>query len=408
MKLRQYQIDLSEKGSDIINHFGMVMLNMQVRTGKTLTALNICKLQNANKVLFITKKKAISSIEGDYKKINCDFELKVINYESVSKVNEKYDIVICDEYHSMGAFPKPSKRVKDVKKIAYQSKIIYLSGTPSPESYSQLFHPLFISCYSPFIRYSNFYRWADDFVDVYKINYGYAIVNKYEKANFEKIKPFIEKICIDYTQSQAGFESVIKEHVVTVEMSDMTYKIANELKKNLFVKGKEEIILADTGVKLMGKLHQLYSGTVKFESGNSIIIDKTKADFIYNKFKGDKIAIFYKFKEELNALKSVFGDELTTELNDFETSSKNIALQIISGREGINLSKAKYLVYYNLDFSATSYWQSRDRLTTIDRKSNEIYFIFAKNGIEQEIYKRVMKKKDFTLTHFKKYVSVSN
>jgi hypothetical protein len=76
-------------------------------------------------------------------------------------------------------------------------------------------------------------------------------------------------------------------------------------------------------------------------------------------------------------------------------------LQIVSGREGINLSKAKYLVYYNVDFSATSYWQSRDRLTTIDRKSNDIYWIFAKKGLERLIYKRVMNKKDFTLSHFK-------
>ena len=55
----------------------------------------------------------------------------------------------------------------------------------------------------------------------------------------------------------------------------------------------------------------------------------------------------------------------------------------------------------NIDFSAVSYWQSRDRLTTMDRKINDIYWIFAKKGIENKIYKSVSNKKDFTLSVFK-------
>ena len=74
----------------------------------------------------------------------------------------------------------------------------------------------------------------------------------------------------------------------------------------------------------------------------------------------------------------------------------------MSGREGISLRKADALVYYNIDFSATSYWQSRDRMTTKDRLKNDIYWVFAEKGIESQIYKMVTKKKDYTLYHFKK------
>jgi hypothetical protein len=115
-----------------------------------------------------------------------------------------------------------------------------------------------------------------------------------------------------------------------------------------------------------------------------------------------KVGIFYKFKEELEALKQVYGDMLTTELSEFDSTDKTIALQIVTGREGISLRKAKYLVYYNIDFSATSYWQSKDRMTTIDRPENEVYWIFSKGGIEHDIYKAVTKKKDYTVQHFKK------
>jgi hypothetical protein len=99
----------------------------------------------------------------------------------------------------------------------------------------------------------------------------------------------------------------------------------------------------------------------------------------------------------------VFGPEnLTTELSVFEETNKSIALQIVSGREGISLKKAEYLIYYNIDFSATSYWQSRDRMTTKDRLESDVYWIFAEKGIERSIYKAVQDKKDYTINHFKK------
>jgi hypothetical protein len=186
-------------------------------------------------------------------------------------------------------------------------------------------------------------------------------------------------------------------------MKDSTYDMCSKLKKDLVLQGKEEVVLADTSVKLMQKLHQMYSGTVKFESGNSKVIDTSKAEFIKKRFGSNKIGIFYKFIEEYNALRQVFGDEnLTNNVEEFDSTSKNIALQIVSGREGISLRNADFLVFYNIDFSATSYWQARDRMTTMDRPDNNVYWIFARNGIEDSIYKSVVAKKNYTLTHFKK------
>jgi hypothetical protein len=163
-----------------------------------------------------------------------------------------------------------------------------------------------------------------------------------------------------------------------------------------------DVILGDTPVKLMQKLHQMYSGTVKFEDGSSTVLDHSKALYIKSRFKDQKIGIFYKFKEELNALKEVLGDSITTELEEFKNSTKSIALQIVSGREGLSLKEAKFLVYYNIDFSATSYWQSRDRMTTKERSNNEVFWLFSQGGIESKIYRAVTAKKNYTLNHFKK------
>jgi hypothetical protein len=133
-----------------------------------------------------------------------------------------------------------------------------------------------------------------------------------------------------------------------------------------------------------------------------MVIDLSKAEFIKERFSGSKIGIFYKFKEELNALKQVFDDNLTVDIDEFNSTDKNIALQIVSGREGISLKNADYLVFYNIDFSATSYFQAKDRMTTLTRMSNKVYWIFSKDGIEEKIYKAVKAKKKYTLNIFKK------
>jgi hypothetical protein len=210
-----------------------------------------------------------------------------------------------------------------------------------------------------------------------------------------------------FTQKDAGFTSEVNENVLYCKMADITYTIANRLKKDLVIQGIEETIMADTAVKLMSKLHQIYSGTIKFDSGNYKVLDTTKANFIKEKFHGKKIGIFYKFKAELMALQDVFKDELTTDIDEFNLSSKNIALQIVSGREGISLSNADFLVYYNLDYSATSYWQSRDRLTTMDRLINTVYYVFSEGGIEPKIYKSVLNKRSYTSNHFIKDHGIS-
>jgi SNF2 family DNA or RNA helicase len=403
-KFRDYQSDIIQRGTKIVRENGFLYLAMEVRTGKTLTSLGIAKYLFSEKVLFLTKKKAISSIESDYQTLSPSYDLFVTNYESIHKIPDtKWDLIICDEAHSMGAFPKPSKRAQQVKDIINLTKanVILLSGTPTPESYSQMYHQVYGIPKNPFAEYKNFYRFCDNFVNVTSKMINGLVMKDYSKG-LEKIIQVMEPFTINYTQEEAGFVAKTTEEIFEVELKESTYKLIKQLTRDLVVQGKEEVILGDTPVKLMMKLHQLYSGTIKFESGKSMVLDTSKAEFIKESWEGCQIAIFYKFKEELQALKEVFGDELTTDLDEFNSAFKSIALQIVSGREGISLKKAEYLVYYNIDFSATSYWQSKDRMTTKDRLENEVFWIFSKGGIEHEIYKAVTKKKDYTLAHFKK------
>jgi hypothetical protein len=406
-KYRPYQTEIIDKACKILSvpKSNFVYLSMEVRTGKTLTALGIAEKMNANRVLFVTRKKAISSIESDYEMLNGSFNLFTINYESLHKVTDiKFDMIVLDESHGLGSYPKPGKRNKEITRISKQSrgcKFILLSGTPTPESYSQMFHQVNFIPNNPFSAYVNFYKFSKTYVVPKQKRIGSMLVNDYSEGKKE-ILYAVRPYQISFTQEKAGFTSKVTEHFLTCKMLKRTGDMIERLKKDRVIEGQNETILADTPVKLLSKIHQMSGGTIKFDSGEIMVIDNSKATFIKNEFANKKIAIFYKFKAELVALQDAFGGRLTTDLDEFNKTDKNIALQIVSGREGISLKAADCLVMYNVDFSATSYWQSRDRLTTKERAENHVYWIFTDCGIEKEVYDAVSKKRDYTLAHFKK------
>jgi hypothetical protein len=329
-----------------------------------------------------------------------------------------YDIEIEDNHnylaegilvHNCGSFPKPGKSTKMFKDKYASKPMIFLSGTPCPESFTQMFHQFWVSYRSPWYGYKNFYRWADDYVNVKQKKINSFTINDYSAGIENKIMADISKYMVTFTQEEAGFQSKIDETILHVKMKPVTYQLADKLMKDLVIEGKDEVVLGDTAAKLLQKIHQLYSGTVKFESGRSMVIDTSKAEFIKERFAGKKIGIFYVFKAELDALRQVFGSEnLTTDIDEFNSTGKNIALQIVSGREGISLRNADYLVFYNIQHSAVSYFQGIDRMTTIDRPANEVFWIFSEGGIEDKIYKVVKGKKKYTTNIFKKDYKVKN
>jgi len=396
-KLRDYQKEIIDKGFKQCLKKGWCYLSMEVRTGKTLTALGIAAALGGVKkrVVFVTKKKAIESIESDVKLLNNNsINVEVINYESLHKLDLKthIDIWILDEAHKLGQIGKPSSKTKLLRNIIHgHSSVIFLSGTPTPENGSQIFHQMYVlGLKSPFVGL-NFYKWAKEYCFITQKMINGFMVKDYTDCHFD-----INKLnFLSYSQKEAGFKNEIIEHFLKVEMNKTTKHIIKKLRKDKVFKGKTDVILADTAVKEMQKIHQLSSGTcILEESGKSIIIDESKALFIKDYFKDEKIAIFYKFKAELEMLNKHF--DITQDIEEFNTTNKTIALQFVSGREGIKLEKADSIVAINIDFSATTYFQFRDRMTTIERLKSNVYFIISDCGIEKQIYNAVSKKKNFT------------
>lgn len=408
MTLRDYQIRISDEAKDILKQFGLVYLAMEPRTGKTLTSIVTAYKAGAKKVLFVTKKKAIDDIIEQAKSLGYEMQIVVTNYEQLHKYDKKWDLVIVDEAHSIGAFPMKSNRCEELKRICVDTPIIYLSGTPSPESYSQLYHQFFISSFNPFKKWPTFYKWAHEFVAIKKMMINGQSFNDYKNADYQKIKEHCAHLFISFTQEEAGFSSFVDEEIHYVKMLDSTNRLAAKLKADRVVENATgDKIVAETAVKLMQKLHQIYSGTVIIDEPEreSRVIDQSKVYYIKEKFnKYPKIAIFYKFKAEYVSLYMLFDKPIFTDALEFENAREGIFLsQIVSGREGINLQSADALIMYNIDFSATSYWQARARIQTKDKtKECKVHWIFSVGGIEEKIHKAVSEKRNYTLQYFKK------
>jgi hypothetical protein len=95
IQLRDYQIEIRDKAVAKMRDSGWCYLAMEVRTGKTLTSLSVAEELGARNVLFLTKKKAISSIEADNAMLGADYFIHVINYESIHKIPARdWDVVI--------------------------------------------------------------------------------------------------------------------------------------------------------------------------------------------------------------------------------------------------------------------------------------------------------------------------
>ena len=385
MKLREYQNNIAIQAADKLTAFGCCYLSMECRTGKTLTALFAADKFNAKSVLFITKLKAIPSVKSDYIALQPSFKLEVVNFESSHKVTGIFDLVIIDEAHSLGAYPKPSKRTLSIKALCTGLPVLFLSGTPSPESYSQLYHQFWVCSKSPWKSYKSFYKWAKEYVYTRQKKVNGSLINDYSCANKPKIDNDTKNLFISYSQEQAGFEVNINEHILQVQMKNRTGEYIRRLQNDLIVDVNGYTVLGDSPAKLLTKLHQLSSGSVISENGEHLIFDSSKADFVKSYFQDRKIALFYVYQSEA-----------------FQASSNKVFIsQVRRAREGVRLDTADALIFFNLEFSYLSYEQGKNRLVSKERTSPaDVYFLCSDCGIESKILEAVHGKQDFTLSYY--------
>ena len=194
VELYDHQKLMISEAKPILEKFNLVYVAAETRTGKTLSTIFLLK-DDYKRILVLTKKKAISSWESDLE-LAAAKNFKVINYEAIHKLKDfDYDVIVLDESHSIGSYPKPSKRAEQIKEIALGKRIVYLSATPSAETYSQLFHQFWVSSFSPFDEV-NFYKWYRNYGEDDSIMIQGRMIKQYKAAIEELILPMINHLIV--------------------------------------------------------------------------------------------------------------------------------------------------------------------------------------------------------------------
>jgi hypothetical protein len=401
--LRSYQLAIVDRAVSLIRAHGWVYLAMETRTGKSLTALTIANRPHIKRVLFVTKKKAMSSIVADHAAGEFPYSLTCINYEQMHKVAPKsFDLLIIDEMHNFSQFPKPSLRTKRLRNLCVGVPVIMLSGTPILESWSGIYHQMWVlGSRSPYAQWPTFYKWAARFVNVTQARRGNFVVNDYSDCREAEARPYVEPHIIRFTQEEAGFSAPVEEYFHEVEdpiIPAMIKVLWNKKVLNVV----DDLCVAESGASMMNKLHQLSGGSIICEH-RTHIISRVKAEYIRDNFKGKKICIYYKFIGEFEILKSVFPN-YTLRPEEFRLVKDSVFLcHFQSGREGLELSCADDLIMYSIDHAAASYWQTRARIQSLNRTAPaRINWIFVKGGIEKKVYACVKQKMNFNLNFFVK------
>lgn len=420
MKLKEYQKSLVEEAINIIHTHSMVYLAMETRTGKTpvsiMAASYIANEIGNPSILFSTKKSAMKSIERTFRELQSDIpelehiSLQIVSMDSLHRVEyEPNRVLIIDEAHGIGAYPKPSKRAISLAGLSRDCIVIYLSATPTPESYSQIYHQLWAarSKSGLIYGYKNFYAWARDYVVVKERRIAAGrVIKDYSGAKEKMIIPYLEQLTVSITQKDAGFrQHHVEEHIYWVPMPVEIAQHIKTIKKERILTVGDYEITAPTAVTVMSKHHQICSGTVITDSGKAIVVSDhklSKIKFLVTMYR--KLAIFYKYIAEHDALVSVLGDLVTEDPDEFEESDKKVFIgNYLSKREGINLYTADAIVFYNIDFAYVSYVQAKNRIMNMHRDKKAILiWMFTKGGIEPDIYEMVKSKKNYTESYYKK------
>ena len=390
MKPYEHQIEITDKGYSILKQYGLCYLSLEEKTGKTLTSILITEMSKTKRILIITKKKTLEGWNETLNNYSTTKTYTAINYESLHKLTDtSYDLAIIDETHAnLSTYPKVGKTWKTVHKFTSKLPIIYLSATPSVQTFSQLYHQLKLSAWSPWAKYKNFYEWFKVYGIENIIWLGGRQVKQYNECQVQAFED-VKHLFISYTRKELGFEHEPNDIIHYVELSDETKKLYNELNKHNVIEALDYV--ADTPMKLLVGLHQIEGGTLKNEDNYTTLRNFEKIEYIKREFGDSSSAvIFYHYKSE--------------EVKLMEHFKNARILQATSFAEGVDLSMYRIFIIYSMDFSTARYTQRRARQCNMQRgEAIDVHFLLVKGGISEQVYETVaVNKKNFVNKYFDK------
>lgn len=388
------QAEIAIKAYKVLRENLIVYISGEERVGKTLSAILVAEMcQNVERVAVLTTAKALDGWLETLANYNASVTIDVTTHGKPHELHGEYQLVILDEAHkNFSAVPKKSKTWGKVREVTYKLPIIYLSATPHPQGYQQLYHQFALSDWSPWKKYKDFYRWFD----VYGVPSTTWMHNRevasYTSTKEKKIKAETDHLFVTKTRKEAGFKHEPKDKIHYIELGDLTKEAYNYLMKHKMLQFKnDEVLVCDHPSKYRASLAMIEGGTMKLKDKYFNLSNREKIDYILETWGDtDQLCIFYNYKQEEHKLKEVF--------------KHAHILQASAYAEGVDLSMYETLVVYSQNFSTGQYSQRRARQANMARDTPiTVHFLLVKNAVSEQCYECVAhNKQNFVDTRFER------
>lgn len=409
------------------------LLSGECRVGKSLTALAVANRVGGD-VLFITKKKAIASVEADALALGMTCNLTTINYESIHKVEvTKWSLIVCDEAHSsITKRGKPSSTYLKVQDHFRQSgaMALMMSGTLFPETYAQAYPIVSVTCRGPWLQFRDFYSWwnqAGHYKTKASGGYGIAGATKriragmtapdYDQVNEAKILNDIKPVMVKMTRLDAGFD-VVKSEVKTFSYDNLGMVLASKLIMKdgyLTIEDQDgkmrECVYEGAAQRLQGA-HMLTGGTLIDEAGEAFTLGnghhpyaRIEACFKFCRYVGgSQFAIMTTYIHERVYLLGFLGYEATDDYEDFKAGGfRYWVCSLMTHSMGFDLSWMDGCqILYSIPWSGSHWAQVGDRQLKHDRTEEAVVGVpLMIGGLDNYVYKGVTEKGRFNASIYK-------
>lgn len=252
-------------------------------------------------------------------------------------------------------------------------------------------------------------RWSDFFEEYVKYYQRDNIKIPTGYKNQDKLSSLVEPFTIYLDSEKVLTLPPYLDIDRYAEFTPELRRVYNELEDELIAEYNDDILVADNTLVVATRLHQLASGYYKGLKGNYYIASP-KVDVtldILDEIGGKPTVVYTSFESDVHELSSRLCDAnysvklLTGSVQqhvDFQNGDGDVLIaNIAAGNAGIELTRARYAIYYSMGYSRTNYIQSRARIRRPTSKLPITYYhIILRQSIDEDILKAMKAKGKFS------------
>lgn len=330
----------------------------------------------------------------------------IINYDSVWRSPfadwaeaQQWDLIIADESHRLKA--PGGKASLAFKRLRSRARArLALTGTPLPHS------PL--DAYAQF-RFLNQTIFGPSFA---AFRQKYAVMGGFQKKQVTGFQQLDELEALMKTITFRVSKDVLdlppETHVIyECDLSAEALRVYRDLEEDFVAEVRDgRVTAANAMVKLL-RLQQVAGGWVKTDDGQYRRVDSAKQNLLADTFEdigaGEPVVVFCRFHADLDAVHEA---AKTAGFESLELSGRRdqlklwqdgqaqvLAVQISAGGVGVDLTRARYSIYYSLSFSLGEYDQALSRVHRPGQtRPVEHIHLVARNTVDRKIMRALEKR----------------